>query len=316
MKKYGIIATWYMAYDGIEKATNILKNDGLASVAIVEAIKDVEDNPKFKSVGFGGLPNEECVVELDAGIMDGKTLNFGAVGAIHDIKNPIEVANKLSKNKFNNVLVGKGADKFAEEEKFLKQNMLSKHAEIEYNKKIKDINDNNLSAYDGHDTVSMVCLDTQGNIVSATSTSGLFMKKKGRIGDSPIVGSGFYADNEIGGACATGVGEEIMKGVLSYEVVRKMKDGMTPQKACEATLKEFNTRLTKAQGNTRAISLIAFSTEGEWGVSTNVEFTFVVSSNEIAPTIYQANPINNKIEIKKVFDISKWESKEEHKLTQ
>ena len=110
---WGIIATWCMAYDGINKASEMLKNDDDAGNAIEEAIKIVEDCPYYKSVGYGGLPNKEMEVELDAAFMDGDTLDIGAVGAIKDFANPISIARSLSKEKVNNLLVGLGAEKYA-----------------------------------------------------------------------------------------------------------------------------------------------------------------------------------------------------------
>ena len=136
---WGIIATWCMAYDGINKASEMLKNDDDAGNAIEEAIKVVEDCPYYKSVGYGGLPNEEMEVELDAAFMDGDTLDIGAVGAIKDFANPISIARSLSKEKVNNLLVGLGAEKYASKKGFKRKNMLSDRAKIHYHNRIKEI---------------------------------------------------------------------------------------------------------------------------------------------------------------------------------
>ena len=225
---YGIIATWRMAKEGIELADEMLKKGETSGSAIETAIRAVEDFPYYKSVGYGGLPNEEQIVELDAGDMDGDTMSVGALGAIKDFANPISIARKLSEEKVNNVLVGAGAEKYARACKFEEKEMLTDRAKAFYRKKKKEL-DQELKPYDGHDTVGMVCLDQSGTVTAATSTSGLFMKRSGRVGDSPIVGSGFYADSEVGGATATGLGEDLMKGCISYEIVRLMKEGLTPQ---------------------------------------------------------------------------------------
>ena len=211
---YGIIATWRMAKEGIELADEMLKKGETSGKAIETAIKAVEDFPYYKSVGYGGLPNEEQIVELDAGYMDGDTMSVGALGAIKDFANPISIAKKLSEEKVNNVLVGAGAEKYAREMQFEEKEMLTDRAKAFYRKRKKEM-DQELKPYDGHDTVGMVCLDTSGTVTAATSTSGLFMKRSGRVGDSPIVGSGFYADSEVGGATATGLGEDLMKGCIS-----------------------------------------------------------------------------------------------------
>ena len=115
---WGIIATWRMALEGIEKASEILKKSGDAGDAIEIAIREVEDFPYYKSVGYGGLPNEDMEVELDAAFMDGDTLDIGAVAAIKDFANPISIARRLSKEKVNNLLVGSGAEKYAHKEGF------------------------------------------------------------------------------------------------------------------------------------------------------------------------------------------------------
>ena len=230
---WGIIATWRMAVEGISKASQVLAEGGDAGDAIEIAVREVEDFPYYKSVGYGGLPNEEMEVELDAAFMDGDTLDIGAVAAIKDYANPVSIARRLSKEKVNNLLVGEGAEKFAHKEGFERKNMLTDRAKIHYRNRVKEVQALEIKPYSGHDTVGMVCLDTHGKMTSATSTSGLFMKKAGRVGDSPISGSGFYVDSKVGGASATGLGEDVMKGCVAYEIVRLMKDGMHPQAACE-----------------------------------------------------------------------------------
>ncbi|MGL4335397.1 MAG: N(4)-(beta-N-acetylglucosaminyl)-L-asparaginase, partial [Turicibacter sp.] len=312
MDKWGIIATWYFSKDGVKTASNLLSQGESASDALKSAINDVENNPRFKSVGYGGLPNQEGVCEFDAGWMNGDTLGFGAVGAARDIKNIINVAEKLSHEQFNAFLVGAGAEQYAKLEGFEQKEMLSQKAKNEYMKRKALVDTNQLTAYDGHDTVSMVCVDKQGTTISATSTSGLFMKKTGRVGDSPIIGSGYYADSDIGGVAATGVGEEIMKGCLSYEVTTLMEDGMSPMQACEMALTKFEKKLIKKRGKACAISIVAMNKDCEWGVATNVEFTFVVATHEQQATTYLANVIDGVTVIKEVSDTTEWSMKEEH----
>ena len=198
---WGMIATWRMAVEGITDGAKLLKEGKEAGDAIELAISQIEDFPYYKSVGYGGLPNEEMEVELDAAYMDGDTLDIGCVAAIRDFKNPISIARRLSREKVNSMLVGEGAEKFAHKEGFERKNMLSDRAKIHYYNKVKELRTiEDIVPYDGHDTVGMVCLDKNGKMVVGTSTSGLFMKKKGRVGDSPISGSGFYVDSEIGGS--------------------------------------------------------------------------------------------------------------------
>lgn len=284
---WGMIATWRMAVEGVTKGCEMLKEGGNAGDAIETAIREVEDFPYYKSVGYGGLPNEEMEVELDAAFMDGDTLDVGAVAAIKDYANPVSIARRLSHEKVNSMLVAEGAEKFAHKEGFERKNMLTDRAKAHYRKRVKEIKQQELKPYSGHDTVGMVCLDTNGKMTSATSTSGLFMKKKGRVGDSPIVGSGFYADSKVGGASATGLGEDLMKGCISYEIVRLMKEGMHPQAACEHAVSQLDKELKERRGVAGDLSLIAMNTKGEWGVATNIEgFSIAVSTEELEPTVY------------------------------
>ena len=292
--KWAMIATWRMAVEGITEASEDLKNGGFAGDAIEKAIKAVEDFPYYKSVGYGGLPNEHCEVELDAAYMDGDTLSIGAVAGIKDYSNPISIARKLSEERFNCFLVGAGAEDYAHKEGFERKNMLTDRAKQHYKKKVKETLEKGLSPYDGHDTVGMIAVDKEGKMVAGTSTSGLFMKRKGRVGDSPISGSGFYCDSEVGGASATGLGEDLMKGCISYEIVRLMKEGMHPQEACDKAVQELNDKLVKRRGKSGDLSLVALNNKGEWGVATNiVGFSFSVVSEDEEPTVYVCNEMKD-----------------------
>lgn len=286
---HGIIATWRMAKEGIERGFEQLNQNGKASDAIETAIKAVEDFPYYKSVGYGGLPNEDQVVELDAGYMDGDTFDVGAICAIKDFANPISIAKKLSEEKVNNILVSYGAEKYAREHHFEEKEMLTDRAKAFYRKKKKELEQQaqELKPYDGHDTVGMVCLDENGTVVAGTSTSGLFMKKPGRVGDSPFVGSGFYADSEVGGATATGLGEDLMKGCISYEIVRLMKEGLTPQEACEKAVNDLDASLKKRRTVAGDLSVVAMNNKGEFGCATNIDgFSFSVATSDVEPTVY------------------------------
>lgn len=286
---HGIIATWRMAKEGIEQGIEQLNQNGKASDAIETAIKAVEDFPYYKSVGYGGLPNEDQVVELDAGYMDGDTFDVGAICAIKDFANPISIAKKLSEEKVNNILVSYGAEKYAREHHFEEKEMLTDRAKAFYRKKKKELEQQaqELKPYDGHDTVGMVCLDENGTVVAGTSTSGLFMKKPGRVGDSPFVGSGFYADSEVGGATATGLGEDLMKGCISYEIVRLMKESLTPQEACEKAVNDLDASLKKRRTVAGDLSVVAMNNKGEFGCATNIDgFSFSVATSDVEPTVY------------------------------
>ncbi|MBV7390609.1 N(4)-(beta-N-acetylglucosaminyl)-L-asparaginase [Enterococcus alishanensis] len=286
---WGAIATWRMAHDGVVKALDLLERKQHSGDAVEELIKTVEDYPYYKSVGYGGLPNAEGILEMDAAFMDGDSFKIGAVAGITDVSNPISVARKLSDDKFNSFRVGEGATRYAMTEGFHRKNMLTERAHKIWEKRLKEIHENNLNPYNGHDTVGAITLDQMGSMTAGTSSSGLFMKKPGRVGDSPLSGSGFYVDSQIGGATATGLGEDLMKGCLSYEIVRLMGEGLSPQAACDKAVYEFHDKLTARYGKAGAFSLIAMNKAGEWGVATNVEFTFSVGNDKEAPQIFIAN---------------------------
>ncbi len=282
---YGMIATWRMALESVQKVEPKLKNKESAYDCIEEAIRCVEDFEYYKSVGYGGLPNEDMEVELDAAFMDGDSLEFGCVGAVKNFANPISIARSLTDGDANNFLVGHGAEKYAEKMGFERKEMLTDRAKIYYRNRLKEMQ-KELKPYSGHDTVGMVCLDANQHMCVGTSTSGLFMKKAGRLGDSAVCGSGFYVDSKIGGACATGLGEDVMKGCLSFQVVQNMKS-MSVQEACEKVVSEFSQELKERRGKVGDISIVALDSKGNWGCATNIEgFSFVVATEKIESTVY------------------------------
>lgn len=300
----GIISTWRMSFDGLKQAFEMLQNNQDSADAVEVLINNVEDYPFYKSVGYGGLPNKFGEVETDAAFMDGNTLDVGAIGGAKKIKNSVSVARDLSKYHANNFLVGEGADKYAEDNNFQITQMLTERAKKIWANKVEELKKSDkLSAYDGHDTVGAIALDANKKIVAATSTSGLFMKEPGRVGDSPLCGCGFYADSNIGAATATGLGEDIMKGVISYEIVRKMDEGMSPQDACDKTVYKFAKNLKDRNNKVEdlQISVVAMDKNGNWGVATTVEFTFCVANEEQKAEIFISWPDkNNKTKIEKV----------------
>ncbi|WP_282709983.1 N(4)-(beta-N-acetylglucosaminyl)-L-asparaginase [Lancefieldella sp. Marseille-Q7238] len=290
---WGIIATWRMALEGVSGAACMLAEGESAGDAVEAAVRKVEDFPYYKSVGFGGLPNAEGDVELDAGFMDGDTLAFGSVGALKDFANPVSIARALSQTTANCVLMGEGAEKYAARQGFERKTMLTDRARIRYMNRLKTDGGTaihtDLKPYAGHDTVGMVCLDAKGTIASATSTSGLFMKRPGRIGDSPICGAGLYADSCRGGATVTGLGEDCMRGCISYEVVRLMGEGLRPQEACEQAVAALDEKLRRVRGSAGDLSIVAMNAQGAWGAATNIDgFSFVVATEELAPVVYVA----------------------------
>jgi isoaspartyl peptidase/L-asparaginase-like protein (Ntn-hydrolase superfamily) len=272
---WAMIGTWLMSEEGMKEGMEILRKGGSSQDAVEEAVKNVEANPCFTSVGYGGLPNREMDVEMDSGFMDGDTLSIGAVSALRDFAHPVSIARCFSRETLNNFLTGEGAERFAAHHGFERKNMLTQNAKARYEQKKREMDQGEVP-YAGHDTVGMLGLDQNGCITAATSTSGLFMKLPGRVGDSPMPGSGFYADSKAGAAAATGMGEDIMKGCISYEIVRRMKEGEDVQKACENAVRNLNETLCLRNGEARDISVVAMDRQGNFGAATNIQnFSFV-----------------------------------------
>ena len=276
---HAMIGTWKMSLEGITVANQAL-NQGLEiGDAVVQAIMNVENNPNFTSVGYGGLPNRDGHVFLDAAYMNGENLRYGGIMAVEGVKNPILVARKLCGNETNCLLAGRGAEQFAIDSGFEMRDMRTAECMRQFREAVQK-EEEPLMAYRGHDTVCIIGLDEEGKMVVGTSTSGLFMKAPGRVGDSPIIGSGFYCDSRYGGAAATGLGEDIMRGCLSYEIVTLMKRGATAQTACEEALDTFRKYKCSKGEDEGNISLIALSSSGQFGASTTLPiFPFVTAKN-------------------------------------
>lgn len=147
-----------------------------------------------------------------------------------------------------------------------------------------------IDAYNEHDTVCVLALDENGSLIAGTSTSGLFLKEPGRVGDSPIIGSGFYADARYGAAAATGLGEDIMRGCLSYEIVALMRAGVSPQKACEQAVRALSERKVQLGEDAGSISVIALSPCGEYGAATTLPVFPFVAGKDGETNLYAARP--------------------------
>ncbi len=276
---HAIIGTWKMCYEGIAGADQLLTHGVGAGGAVVHAIMNVENNPAYTSVGYGGLPNRDGHVFLDAGYMNGSTLRYGGVMSVEGIANPILAAQKLCGRQTNCLLAGRGAEQFAIEAGLTMKDMRTPECMARFREAVQK-EEEPLMAYRGHDTVCVIGLDKTGHMVVGTSTSGLFMKASGRVGDSPIIGSGFYCDARYGGAAATGLGEDIMRGCLSYEIVSLMKHGISAQEACEKALHTLNNHKIAMGEESGSISVIALSPDGQYGAATTLPlFPFVTGTS-------------------------------------
>ena len=229
-------------------AWDILKENGSLLDAIEAGANVVELDPEDTSVGYGGLPNEEGVVSLDASIMYGPTHNCGSVAGLENIKKVCSVARLVMERTDHMMLVGEGALRFAKMHGFKEENLLTERARIAWLRWKENLSDKDdwLPPADGNytpkrkgGTINVLGIDHNGAVAGITTTSGLFGKIPGRIGDSPIIGAGLYVDNEIGAAGATGRGEEVIRSCGSFLLVEKMRDGLSPQEACEFVCKRI-----------------------------------------------------------------------------
>ena len=275
-----VIGTWKMSLDGIREASGLLSAGGRAGDAVERAIVRVEDEPSYTSVGFGGLPDRDGHVLTDAAFMDGQCLRLGAVMSVENVANPIRLARMLCGRETNCVLAGRGAEQAAVAFGLPMRDMRSQASMKRWQAERAGMPEH-LTAYTGHDTVCVLALDDHGGMAAGTSTSGLFLKEPGRVGDSPIVGSGFYCDARFGAAAATGLGEDIMRGCLSYEAVSLMRRGASPTEACLEALDGLRKRKLALGEDTPSVSLIALSPEGVYGAATALEiFPYAVGTPE------------------------------------
>jgi len=286
-----IIATWSFSLKAIEVGMSILKAGGSSLDAVEETIKVVENDVTNRTVGLGGYPNLLGEVELDASIMDGSTLRAGAVAAVKNVRNPISLARKVMELTPHIMLVGEGACMFARLLGLEYHASLQPEAEKAWKEYIAQALDSKpergalnfwakiIHKKQTHDTIGVVAIDKYGNIAAGCSTSGSAFKMPGRVGDSPIIGSGVYADNLAGGASATGLGEEIMRFCVTRMVVEHIYRGLSAQEAADTVMKTILSRDRTA----RHIAVIALDAKGRFGASTTYdtfEYAFMTDNME------------------------------------
>ncbi len=265
-----VLSTWKWGAAANEAASKILLRDGTSLDAAERGVNVAELDPNVQTVGYGGFPNEEGVVELDAAIMEGKTHLAGAVGALQNIPTPISVARKVMEETKHVMLVGEGALKFARAYGFREQNLLTEKSRKKWLQWKQNLNptDNWYPRAVGHDTIGLITLDRKGDLSAACTTSGLRWKIPGRIGDSPLIGCGLYVDNEIGAACATGVGEEVIRVCGSFLVVEMIRLGASPQEACEKALERIIRKSAVARQDIQVqVAFIALDKSGHTGAA-------------------------------------------------
>ena len=255
------ICTWNFG-NATAKAWEVLEKGGNALDAVHQGVMVEENDLSNSTVGNGGRPDRDGNVTLDACIMD-KDGNCGAVLAMQNIANPISVARKVMEETPHVMLAGKGAEQFAYEQGFEKTNLLTEESKQAWEEWKKTSQYKPIINIENHDTIGMLAIDADGDIAGACTTSGMAYKMAGRVGDSPIIGAGLFVDNEVGGATATGVGEEVVRTVGSFLIVELMRQGKSPQEACEEGVKRIIAKNKDKQDF--QIGFIAINKKGETG---------------------------------------------------
>ena len=255
------ISTWKTSEANL-MAGSLLEKGVDALSAAVSGVAIEEENPKNSTVGYGGAPDRSGIVTLDACVMNHMG-DCGSVIAVENIINVARLAKDVMEKTPHVMLAGKGAQEFAISEGYKREDLLTQKSKEDWKKWLESEDYKPIINIENHDTIGMLCLDKNNNISGACTTSGLAYKMKGRVGDSPIIGSGLFIDNKIGGAVATGLGEEVVKTVGSFLVVELMRQGKSPQEACEAAVKRIvksNSQKDKFQ-----VAYIAINKNGEVG---------------------------------------------------
>ena len=270
LKKFPlVIATWDVK-NATKKAWDLLESGSSSLDAIEQGCMIEEADVNNSSVGKGGLPDRDGNVTLDACIMD-KDGNYGAVMCVQNITHVISLARKVMEETPHVILAGEGAENFGYDLGFKKENLLTESSKKVWKKWKKTSEYKPIINIENHDTIGMLAIDHNGDISGACTTSGLSYKMAGRVGDSPIIGSGLFIDNEVGGATATGMGEEVLKTVGSFLIVELMRQGKTPQEACEEAVR----RVVKKSGDRYKdfqVGFIAINKRGETGAYCIHEF--------------------------------------------
>jgi len=275
-----VVSTWDFGVAANLAAWEVLKKGGWALDAVEAGARVPEVDLKNHSVGRAGYPDRDGHVSLDASIMD-EAYNCGAVAALEHIDHPISVARLVMEKTPHVLLVGEGALQFALSQGFTKQDLLTPDSRAAWKEwlktaQYKPVTNSEMKTYGqapgsklpgdshNHDTLGMLALDAQGRLSGACTTSGMAWKLRGRVGDSPIIGAGLYVDGEVGGATSTGVGEEVIRNAGSFLVVELMRQGRSPQAACEEAVMRIVHRRPEAS-KTLQVGFLALSKSGEVG---------------------------------------------------
>lgn len=287
---WSVVSTWPFSLQTVELASDMLKDGAKALDALEKGVHLVETDPDVDSVGRGGYLNAKGELELDAAIMDGDTLKMGCVCSVRGFEHPVSIARKVMEETIHNILVGEGAEDFARKmgiPQAAEDYMITERARKAWEEKKNE----------GHDTIGAVALDMHGSMACATSTSGANMKVPGRVGDTPIIGSGFYVETGVGGAVATGLGEDIMRTCCSFRAVELMRSGMSPKEAVEKVVLMAHNAIIQHGGKPDNIAMVCMNAAGETAAACNHKgFSYTYAREGMPPVLEDVEPvIDNQI---------------------
>lgn len=280
MQDFVVVATWRFGEIAAKTASELLQGSQPALDAAIAGAQAVEDDPSIHSVGYGAIPNSIGTVQLDASVMDGRTLACGAVAAVENVRHVAALARRVMEKTPHVLIVGEGARTFGVKQGFPLECLSTPESlSIWYKMREERKKGHPPPAAGqpaspppeelvfGHDTVTVLALDKSGSLGGACSTSGLGNKLPGRVGDSPIIGAALYVDNEAGAAGATGDGEEVIRAGGSLLVVEAMRAGRTAQEACEAAVKRVNVLAGRRGVHPGKVAFLALDRNGRPGAA-------------------------------------------------
>jgi N4-(beta-N-acetylglucosaminyl)-L-asparaginase len=273
-----VLSTWNHGRAANAAAWEVLSTGGESLDAVEAGARAVEDEPAFSSVGFGGLPDREGKVSLDACIMnhDG---DCGSVACLSEVRHSISVARKIMEETSHVTLSGEGALQFAVDQGFERENLLTEEAKRRWLKWRETSEYRPIGNVEDHDTVGVLALDAFGRLAGACSTSGMAWKMSGRVGDSPLVGAGLFVDGEVGAACATGLGELAMRSVSSFCIIELMRQGASPQEACEQAIHRVQEKQDVEDAQLGVLAVDKLGCVGAYALRAG--FTFAIRSNQM-----------------------------------
>lgn len=242
-----VLSTWDHGLPANEAALATLRSGGSAMDAVVEGATVTERSNGQRSVGLGGLPDRDGLVTLDAAVM-GDDARAGSVACVRGVEHPARLARLVMERTPHVMLVGEGAQRFAREQGIqVRERPLDDEQREKWQAWLKQGRYAPVINVENHDTISLIALDAQGCMAVASTTSGLAFKMHGRVGDSPVIGSGLFVDREVGGAVATGLGEAVLRTAGAHAIVELMRSGQTPQEACETLIRRMIERVPGAE---------------------------------------------------------------------